>query len=582
MRFPSLAFLAERALAVLRRFPWTIAAGVLAAVCAVAASLNRADDDWVRVAFVAALGLPATVALALLGEAKGWTARARAAAGAATFAALAVFLAAWPGPDRSHDALRYFQLSAALHLAVAFLPFLGTAETNAFWQYNRRLFLGFLRAAVFSVVIFAGTAVALGALDKLFGVDVPFEVYLRLWLVVAFVVNTWIFLAAVPGDLAALAHDGEYPRGLKIFAQYVLTPLAFAYLVILLAYLVKIVAGGEWPSGWIGWLVGSVAVTGLLGFLLVHPLRDDPGEGWIRTYARWLFVGLVPASLMLLAAFWKRILPYGLTEPRTLGIVLGLWLLAIATFHVVRRGAGIRIIPVTLAGVLALTLYGPLGATRLSIGSQGRRLERMLAAGPAGEAPAEASAAIRWLLDRRATKEIAARTGQTLPPLGWDTLPRWSAARDSVAARIITAAGGTYVPEYMRTGDMGSFYLGIGERDPMAVTGYDWVLAVGRHDGGARTVGGDSLLVLDDTTGTVRILVGADTLAFDLRPLARRWADSMPRHGMIPAESLRVTAAAGPWRGQLSVNGLNGTRAGDSLAVSHWNGWLLLGRDTTP
>ena len=33
---------------------------------------------------------------------------------------------------------------------------------------------------------------------------------------------------------------------------------------------------------------------------------------------------------MLLVAFWKRILPYGLTEPRLLGVVLGLWLLGIA------------------------------------------------------------------------------------------------------------------------------------------------------------------------------------------------------------------------------------------------------------
>ena len=99
-----------------------------------------------------------------------------------------------------------------------------------------------------------------------------------------------------------------------MFAQYILTPLAFTYLIILLAYLVKIVAGAEWPSGWVGWLVASVSVTGILGFLLVHPLRGDPAEGWIRSYGRWLFVGLVPAALMLLVAFCKRIVPYGLTE----------------------------------------------------------------------------------------------------------------------------------------------------------------------------------------------------------------------------------------------------------------------------
>ena len=55
---------------------------------------------------------------------------------------------------------------------------------------------------VFSGVLFVGIAIALGALDKLFGVDIEPETYLRIWIVVAFVVNTWIFLATVPEDLA--------------------------------------------------------------------------------------------------------------------------------------------------------------------------------------------------------------------------------------------------------------------------------------------------------------------------------------------------------------------------------------------
>jgi hypothetical protein len=266
MRFPSLAFLAQRATQVLRRFPWTLAAGSVAAGTAIVASTRGADHLWGRLAFVTALGLPVTIALTLFAEVRGWSAGVRVVALMAGVAGLALFFSVWPGIDARHEAIRYFQLSAAVHLGVAFLPFLGVAESIAFWQYNRRLFLGFLRAVVFSGVLFVGVAIALGALDRLFGVEIKGETYFRIWLVIALVVNTWIFLAAVPEDLQALEHDSEYPRGLKVFAQYILTPLAFTYLVILLAYLIKIVAGGEWPSGWVGWLVASVSVTGILGF----------------------------------------------------------------------------------------------------------------------------------------------------------------------------------------------------------------------------------------------------------------------------------------------------------------------------
>ena len=206
-------------------------------------------NGWTRLAFVAALGLPLTLALSLLGETRGWGPGRRTGVLLAGIAGLAAFFLAWPGIEVAHEAIRYFLLSAALHLTVAFLPFLGAEESVAFWQYNRRLFLGFLRAVVFSGVLFVGIAIALAALDKLFGVHIPGETYFRIWLILAFVVNTWIFLAAVPPDLDALGRDTEYPRALKVFTQYVLTPLAFTYLVILLAYLIKIVAGGNGPAG---------------------------------------------------------------------------------------------------------------------------------------------------------------------------------------------------------------------------------------------------------------------------------------------------------------------------------------------
>jgi uncharacterized protein DUF4153 len=576
MRFPSLALLAERAAEVLRRFPWTLAAGTLAAVAGIVATTKGAEDVWIRLAFVAALGLPVTIALTLLAEVRGWPGSLRMAVLLGSAAALVLFFLAWPGIEERHEAIRYFQLSAALHLGVAFLPFLGAGESLAFWQYNRRLFLGFLRAVVFSGVLFVGIAIALGALDKLFGVDIEGETYARIWLVVALVVNTWIFLATVPEDLPALAQDTEYPRALKVFAQYILTPLAFTYLIILLAYLLKIVAGAEWPSGWVGWLVASVSVTGILGFLLVHPLRGDPAEGWIRTYGRWLFVGLVPAALMLLVAFWKRIVPYGLTEPRTLGLVLGLWLLGIALLFTARSAASIKLIPITLATLLLLTLYGPLSLSRVSISSQGRRLARLLQAGAAGgENAREASAALRFLLEHRAGGEIAARIGRQLPPIEWDSLPRYGGKRDSVARQVMALAGAKYLPEYGRARGRGWFYVNSEQRVPLRVGGFEWMVPLAGGDTTVRVIDADSVsLVPRAVNGVERIRVGSDTVQVDLRPLARRYADSMPATA-VPADSLTIETT-GRRRARIAVSNLHGYLTGDSLRIDGWSGWVLV------
>jgi len=587
MRFPSLDALALRGRQVLARFPYTLATGALTAVLAIIATSSavRANDDaWGFGAMVAALGLPTTTAIALLAEVRGWPAVRTAAAMLGAALALFGFYLVWPGMDEKHNGIRYFQLSAALHLIVAFLPFVGRRESLAFWQYNRRLFLSFLRAVVFSGVLFVGLAIALAALDKLFGLDVEGETYLRLWFVIAFVVNTWIFLAGVPDDLEALADDPEYPKALKIFTQYILTPLVAVYLLILLAYLVKILVTGQWPSGWIGYLVTSVSVAGILGFLLVHPLRDDPAEGWIRAYRRWLFIGLIPAACMLLVAFTKRIGPYGLTELRYLGVVLGGWLLAIAVLFTLRREHGIRIIPLSLSILLLITLFGPLGATTRSIASQAARLEREIIAARATQSPGtvspaerEASGALRFLVTRDANAGIAQAFGGTMP--GNVVLPdtiRWRA--DSLAGAIMRAAALDYTEAGFGTAE-GHFSYNATSDGALAIHGYQWLLPI--HGGDTLVAAGPDTFRVALDSAALRLTLttpGGRTISFDMASLL----DSLettptPSRRGTGASRLRLGSEQGEMAGALLLAWISGRREEGRRRIDAWHGQLLVG-----
>lgn len=578
MRFPSLTILLDRAIAVFRRFPYTIAAGIATTTFAIIASeAHGSENDWLRLCAVSALAISLTIALTLVAEVRQWSAVVRTGSLLAGLGLLALFYRTWDDFERIPDAIRFLQLAAIMHFTVAFLPFVGRGSELAFWQYNRRLFLGFLRSGVFSAVLFVGLAIALGALKKLFGLDVPADLFLHLWFVCAFVVNTWIFLAAVPEDFGALEQDEEYPKALKVFAQYILTPLVFAYLVILLAYLVKLVAGAEWPNGWIGWLVASVAVTGLLGFLLVQPLRRRDGEGWIRVYARLLFLGLIPASLMLLVAFWKRIEPYGLTEPRTLGLLLGIWLLVIAVLFSAKQDASIKSIPMSLTALFVVTLYGPISLSHLAITSQGRRFAETLPSGKEPDAK-EASAALRFLVEREGYDEIARRIGKSLPAFPRERTAMYPDRRDSVARVIMAVAGSTYLNQYEQRRAEKNVFSMSRAYEIVDVRGFDWSVTVAGFDTTmVRLVGNDSVRVVSARdTNVVRVRVGADTLAFDLRPLVQRYRDSPPTSATVPDEWLRIPAEASNGRRAL----LSLTRVeGEKTRVTVWNGTLLLGRE---
>ena len=456
---PSLGTAIAGAQRALRRFPLVILAAALAA----AAGVLMTDDlgpEWAhaRLLATASLGIPLFIAFALLAERQARRGLAALLLGVLGLAVLAGFFAGWPRWSDTVRFGRYVQLSAAFHLLVVFVSFVRTGRLNAFWQFNRVLLERAILAAVFSGTLFLGLALALAALDKLFGVDVPSSAYGRVWMLIAFLFNTWFFVGGVPGEPLALEERHDYPAVLRIFAQYALVPLVSIYLVILTVYLVKVVFTWHWPSGWIGWLVSGVAGAGILSLLLVYPIADDPEQRWIGTFARRFWIAVMPSIVMLWLAIWQRVHQYGITERRYFLIVLSLWLAAMAVYHAVTRSRDLRVIPVSLCVLTLLTLAGPWGAYAVSRGSQVGRLHAALerngmleggavrapAKEPSAEDRAEISSVVRYLVETHGTGAIApwfADTAARRVVLAagvrgredWVALERWS---DTVATRM--------------------------------------------------------------------------------------------------------------------------------------------------
>jgi len=386
LRIPTPAVLVDSSRRVARRFPESLIAALAAyafATQALGGSGSFDHSSWWRWVCAAALGIPSGVALAVVFERLAQAARGiprvlRPLTALLLFALLAAFGWAWDGWSGDIQMKRLLHLSLGIHLFVAFAPFLFDYGSNAFWQWNRTLFVRFVTAALFSGVLFAGLAIALAAGKPLFGIEVPGDVFTDLWFGIAFLFNTGYFLAGIPGDFDELERDDRYPGGLKVFAQYILAPLVVVYLTILSAYLVRVLVTGQWPKGWIGWLVSSVSVAGMLSLLLVHPVRERAGNRWIAIYSRTFYLVLLPSIAMLFAAIGKRIGQYGMTEDRYFLLVLAGWVALMAVGYGFRRLHDIRWIPITLCVIAFATWWGPWGAYGISRTDQARRLTGML------------------------------------------------------------------------------------------------------------------------------------------------------------------------------------------------------------
>src|SRR5262245_32785407 len=255
VRLPSLVHVIRSAQETAGRFPWTLLSAFISAV--ISWLLVSESPTWkTHELLLSRLLLPAMLGISLFFALALWVERLQVAA--RHMATLAVGLAILLGFALSFSAdspqiyiYRFVQLSLAAHLLVAVAPFSRGGGVAAFWEFNRILFQRILQSAVFSTILFAGLAIALWAVQSLFGVKVGGRAYYFLFLSVAFIFNTWFFLGGVPSQ-KELEAEYEYPGGLKMFVQFILLPLVTLYIVILYGYLIKILVIREWPRGTIG------------------------------------------------------------------------------------------------------------------------------------------------------------------------------------------------------------------------------------------------------------------------------------------------------------------------------------------
>lgn len=592
MKLPSIQQVIDDAARTLRRFPLVLAVAAVGTLAAVIAADYQPPDVpglMLRILYAALLGGPMLIGISLLAEKRRWS-RGRSL-GFQGVGILLLALYAWSLPGQLATApeihlIRLLLLMAGMHLFVAAAPWTARNEVNGFWQYNKTLFLRLLTAFLFTVVLFAGLAIALAAIENLFELNVPGERYLQLWILLLGLFQTWFFLAGIPEDLDALNAVEEYPKGLKIFAQYVLLPLVAVYFVILAAYSGKIILAWSWPYGWVSRLILGFAVTGIFAILLFHPIRERAGNEWMRRAARWFAAALLPLLVMYFLAVMRRLSDYGLTENRYLAILIGVWLAAIALYVLFTGGANIKIIPLSLCVLAFVISVGPWGVFAVSEHSQVARLERLLVSHdvlvdghikkaadklPSGDA-GEISAVLRYLREVHGYAAIQPWFDSSLQ----DTSPGASSAWKD-AAEVAEMLGVRFVAE-RRISPGGALAFDIDPDDVMIVDGYQRVLKAQTFTSRSedrKIMAGNATVLLNAALDTLTFVYlpgdgdrgSGDTVIVPLRAVADTLLTVYENAGArnVPLELTAVEAASARTRVKVYLTQLQLQKQDDTL-----------------
>ena len=613
IRLPSVVHVIRSTRETAQRFPWVllsaIASACLSWVLVVENISNPSREELLsRCLLVAILGISGFLALAVGLEQSPLAPRRHWIGLAAGAVVLIPFFFSYNQETARIYVYRFLQLAVASHLLVAVAPYFRRGEIAAFWQFNRILFQRILQSVLFSGILFVGLSVALWAVQSLLGLKVEWKVYYFLFLAIGFLFNTWFFLAGIPSNWRDSEPEADYPAGLRLFVQFILLPLVTLYVLILYAYLVKILVIREWPRGTIGWLVSVVSVVGMLALLLVHPLRNQPGHRWIRLYSRSFYAGLFPLIILLLMAIWRRVSEYGLTEDRYFLIVLSLWMSGIAGYFTFPRQPSIKVIPISLALVAVLTVGGVWGPYSVCRQNQLGRLRTILdrvgilkgghiqktATPPDFKDRKEISAIVAYLLEMHGTASLQPWFAQDLKGLrgnevhpGVGSVFSWRSSVD-LAAKVTELMGVTYVNNWDSRANPRVFSVSSKRQgqDAQMVAGYDYLLSFNFYRSGTSpysqtsNIGARHFELYWGTDGqTFEIREGKTNLVLiDLKPFFERIQQQPGEgaHTSLPEDLLSVEGESVVAKVKLVFANFTATRESAGIQITNAHGQLLM------
>lgn len=273
--------------------------------------------------------------------------------------------------------IRFILYFMAGHLFVFVAPFILQWNKKAYWNYLKSICISIGRSALFSGVLYLGLVLALAAIQALFDIEIKPTRYGQLFIFCLGIVNTWTYLSDFPKDMLQQTTI-NYNKALEVFVKYILIPLVILYLMILYAYTIKIVLEWSLPKGWVSYLVTALAFLGFIIQLMVSPIQKTMKSWVINKFYPWFYILLLPLTVLLFIAIFRRIADYGITENRYFVLIIAFWILAMVLFLLFSKKKRLMVLPISLCVLALLSSFGSWGAFSVSKSSQVKQFEKIL------------------------------------------------------------------------------------------------------------------------------------------------------------------------------------------------------------
>ena len=251
--------------------------------------------------------------------------------------------------------LAHGAMITALGVATLFVSFFREKNDVPAWNFTLQIVEKATTSIIVGLILWAGTAILLGALHALFQIKINSRCFTTLPLLCCQLLPTLLFLGLIPTK--ERKHDLTIVSSgfLNKVIRYLILPLLGSYLLVLYAYAVKILVEWQLPDGWVSKLVTALMV-GCIGVeIMLYPSLRRERERFNRFIAHWLPLIILPMLLLMTIGIFRRINDYGITLNRLYLLTLNGWYYLVCIGLFLMKAKRIHWIAISFGGLFLIT-----------------------------------------------------------------------------------------------------------------------------------------------------------------------------------------------------------------------------------
>jgi len=219
----------------------------------------------------------------------------------------------------------------------------------------------------------------LASIEALFDLEIYENLYLDIWFVAGFLLTgyfTFNFYLAFTENLNQKSEFKIKPSRLrKIFWSFIFFPLTLIYLIIFLAYWVKILITWVWPKWIIIWLWIWYFSLWIISCYLIYPDKTKTHE----IINKIIFISFILIALMMIWAILKRINQYWISINRGFVCYIIAFIIIFSLLSLIFTKRRLLSFILTLSILSLISVYWwPISVNNISFNSQVNRLETLL------------------------------------------------------------------------------------------------------------------------------------------------------------------------------------------------------------